>query len=534
MQRPPGRNDAASPVRVLVFVVSYNAERFIRDVVARIPVSLHDDPNLSVDLLIIDDCSPDSTFRVARDLPTRWGRGTLTLLRNPSNLGYGGNQKVGYHHAVTNGYDVVALVHGDGQYAPEELPRLIEPLIRGEAEAVFGSRMIAEGGARAGGMPLYKRIGNRVLTTLQNRITGARLSEWHSGYRLYSVRALAAVPFDRNSNGFDFDTDIILQFLLSGFRIREVPIPTHYGDETCHVDGVDYARRIIISCLQSRMQRLGLFYDRRFDVNPPRENYQPKFDFTSSHSLALARIRPDDRLLILGSGSADLVRPFRDRAKSVIAVELDQDPAIAALGVEVHTADLNTCDLARIVGGRRVTRVLLLDVIEHLADPEAFMERLRVVPGLEDAEVVITTPNIAFLPMRLMLLLGQFNYGRRGILDRTHTRLFTFASLRTLLLQQGFDVGTLEGIPAPFPLALGRASALGRVLLRANELALRVLRGLFSFQILATARPRPTLDTLLARSVQHTDEYARSLEDSPAPRARDGAAAPAARHVAVD
>ena len=132
-------------------------------------------------------------------------------LRHPQNVGYGGNQKAGYTYAVDHGWDVVVMLHGDGQYAPEVMQDLVSPIVRGEADAVFGSRMMIKGGARQGGMPLYKYIGNRVLTTSQNAITGLRLSEWHSGYRAYRVSALAALPYVGNSNGFDFDTEIILQ-----------------------------------------------------------------------------------------------------------------------------------------------------------------------------------------------------------------------------------------------------------------------------------------------------------------------------------
>jgi glycosyltransferase involved in cell wall biosynthesis len=124
------------------------------------------------------------------------------VLYNPVNQGYGGNQKIGYHYAIENGFDFVALLHGDGQYAPEMLGALTEPLRQGEADAVFGSRMLVRGDALKGGMPLYKFLGNRILTSVQNRLLGTKLSEFHSGYRVYRVSAIKALPFDRNSNVF--------------------------------------------------------------------------------------------------------------------------------------------------------------------------------------------------------------------------------------------------------------------------------------------------------------------------------------------
>src|SRR5690606_9300123 len=147
------------------------------------------------------------------------------------------NQIRGYQYAIEKGYDIVALLHGDAQYAPEALPDLLKPLEAGEADAVFGSRMMEKGQALKGGMPLYKYVGNKILTTFENAMLGMSLSEFHSGYRLYSCKALKKVPFHRNTHDFHFDTQIIIQFHAAGLRIVEVPIPTYYGDEICGVNG---------------------------------------------------------------------------------------------------------------------------------------------------------------------------------------------------------------------------------------------------------------------------------------------------------
>jgi glycosyltransferase involved in cell wall biosynthesis len=216
--------DATRP-RLLIFVVAYNAERTIDDVLARIPHRLAEDYH--VEVLVIDDSSRDRTFergeeiRKAETLPFK-----LHVLYNPVNQGYGGNQKIGFHFAIERDFDFVALLHGDGQYAPECLPDLAEPLASGEADAVFGSRMLASRGARDGGMPLYKFVGNKVLTAIQNGLMRVRLSEFHSGYRVYSVDALRRIPFRLNTDDFHFDTEIIIQLVLAGQRIKELPIPT--------------------------------------------------------------------------------------------------------------------------------------------------------------------------------------------------------------------------------------------------------------------------------------------------------------------
>src|SRR5579863_7110372 len=286
--------------RVLVFIVAYNAEKTIRKVVFRIPPGLLD--TYEVDILIIDDSSRDATFEKGHSIISDPSLPfPITVLFNPLNQGYGGNQKLGYHYALEEGYDFVALIHGDGQYAPECLPALLEPLRKGEAAAVFGSRMITPSGARQGGMPLYKFVGNRILTWLENKLLRTNLSEFHSGYRIYSTRALASIPFDRNSNDFHFDTEIIIQLLIAGLPIKELPIPTYYGDEICYVNGMKYAFNVVAAALKARLQETGLFYDRKFDCAPGNLlPYVPKFSFPSPHSFAFERIRPSSEVLDIG------------------------------------------------------------------------------------------------------------------------------------------------------------------------------------------------------------------------------------------
>ena len=158
--------------RVAVFVVAYNAEAHIRETLRRIPSDLL--PHLA-SIYVIDDRSSDSTSAMARELRTEIPQ--LEVYTTPINRGYGGNQKLGYVYAMQRGFDVVVLLHGDGQYAPEVLPRLLAPFADEEVAAVFGSRMITPGAARRGGMPFYKRAGNRILTAIENRLLGSDLTE---------------------------------------------------------------------------------------------------------------------------------------------------------------------------------------------------------------------------------------------------------------------------------------------------------------------------------------------------------------------
>lgn len=251
--------------RIAIFIVAYNAGRTLRAVLERIPESVWDKAE---EVFVFDDASQDDTFAVGMEYKRLHSRVKLSIHRNEQNLGYGGNQIRGYRYAIDKGYDIVALLHGDAQYAPEALPDLLRPLEAGEADAVFGSRMIEEGGALSGGMPLYKYLGNKILTAFENAMLGTSLSEFHSGYRLYSCAALEKVPFRLNTPDFHFDTQIIIQLNAAAQRIVEVPIPTYYGDEVCLVNGLKYAKDVVCSVLQYRLHQLGLSRHPEYDVAP--------------------------------------------------------------------------------------------------------------------------------------------------------------------------------------------------------------------------------------------------------------------------
>jgi glycosyltransferase involved in cell wall biosynthesis len=228
--------------RIGIFIVAYNAESTLVPVLERIPEAIVDKAE---EIFVFDDFSSDRTYEVGTEHQSSAAAAKLVMHRNPRNLMYGGNQKRGYAYARDQGLDFVVLLHGDGQYAPEVMQRLLTPLESGEAEMVMGSRMMEAGAARRGNMPLYKYAGNKVLTFVQNHMLGQRFTEYHSGYRAYSVAALDSLDFNTMTDSWHFDTQIILGFLRRSYRIREVPIPTYYGDEICRVNGIGYAVRCL-------------------------------------------------------------------------------------------------------------------------------------------------------------------------------------------------------------------------------------------------------------------------------------------------
>ena len=280
--------------KIGILVVAYNAESTLRDVLHRIPVSIWDKIE---EVFVFDDHSQDKTTEVGKAMEDHETfAGKLKVFRNPANLMYGGNQRTGYRYAMERGLDIVVLLHGDGQYAPEVMQDLLTPLESGEADMVMGSRMMVKGAALKGNMPLYKYIGNKVLTFMENRLIGTRLSEFHSGYRAYSVHALRKIPLDEMTHNWHFDTQIILQFIKQGFRVREVPIPTYYGDEICRVNGIPYA----INCVRETAryalkERWGIGKPkRRAEATDARESRHARGGLEAAHAPLPIASRPQE------------------------------------------------------------------------------------------------------------------------------------------------------------------------------------------------------------------------------------------------
>ncbi|MFQ5680880.1 MAG: glycosyltransferase [Candidatus Omnitrophota bacterium] len=492
--------------KLLIFIVAYNAEGMIDAVLGRIPEAVYD--SYRPHILIIDDSSQDHTFEAGLSFSRISPHHNITVLRNPENQGYGGNQKIGYNYAIREGYDIVVMLHGDGQYAPEYMPDIVGPIAAGRADAVFGSRMLKRGGALKGGMPLYKYVGNKILTFAQNRLMGVCLSEWHSGYRAYRVGALRQIPFERNDNGFAFDTDIILQLMQHRAHILEVPVPTYYGSEICRVNGLRYAYEIVRNVVLCRLHNMNLIYERKYDCCPRGEQYALKLGYASSHSLAIEMVKAGSWVLDIGCGQGLVAAELKKKGCRVVGVDRQRPK---------NVAPFEAFFLANLPAKERpwdkpylFDYVLLLDVVEHMPDPEDFLDRLRVWLQGHPCALIITSANIAYLLPRLQLLFGRFNYVKRGILDMTHLRLFTFSALGKILSQSGYDVLGLRGIPAPFPEVV-RPKGLALFLVAVNRLLIKLCKSLFSYQILFVARPRVNLDFLLLRSFRHSRERKREV-----------------------
>ena len=232
--------------RIVVVLPAYNAERTLEATVSQLP-------EIVDEAILVDDHSSDATVEMARRLG-------LTTVVHERNRGYGGNQKTCYATALSAGADVVVMLHPDYQYEPLLVTPMATMIAYGVYDLALGSRILG-GGAIRGGMPVYKYISNRALTLFQNLLLGAKLSEYHTGFRAYSSALLRALPLEANSEDFVFDNQVIAQAVLLGARIGEISCPTKYFPEASSINfhrSAVYGLGVLQTSLEYRLARWGL------------------------------------------------------------------------------------------------------------------------------------------------------------------------------------------------------------------------------------------------------------------------------------
>jgi glycosyltransferase involved in cell wall biosynthesis len=250
--------------KIVVVMPAYNAaltlERTLREV----------DAQVADEIVVVDDASHDDTAGLAKRL------GLRTLV-HPRNRGYGGNQKTCYTEALRLGADVVVMLHPDYQYTPRLLMAMASMVAVGQFDVVLASRILS-GGALAGGMPVYKYLSNRVLTAVENLVTGAKLSEYHTGYRAFSRRVLETLPLEENSDDFVFDAEMLAQSIYFGFRVGEISCPARYADDSSSISfarSLRYGLGVLGVTAKFRAAKLGLSHSPIFDARGRRLQVPP-------------------------------------------------------------------------------------------------------------------------------------------------------------------------------------------------------------------------------------------------------------------
>jgi len=234
--------------KLVVVLPAYNAEKTLAQTYAEIPFDIVDE------VVLVDDASRDETVELAKRLGIRY------VIRHERNKGYGGNQKTCYDTALALGADIVIMLHPDYQYTPKLLTAMASIIANGVYPCVLGSRILG-GGARKGGMPLYKYIANRFLTLAQNLLMGQKLSEYHTGYRAFSREVLESVDYHANSDDFIFDNEMLAQIFYAGFEIAEITCPTKYFAEASSINFMRssiYGLGVLRVSIQYALQKLGL------------------------------------------------------------------------------------------------------------------------------------------------------------------------------------------------------------------------------------------------------------------------------------
>ena len=362
--------------KIGIFVVAYNAVSTLSKMLDRIPKNVYEEID---EIAVFDDASKDDTYMLSVGYKEVNKLEKLQIYLNEKNLGYGGNQKRGFIYFMEKGFDVVVLLHGDGQYAPEVLNEMYDPIISGEADVVLGSRMMKKfGGALKGGMPFYKYIGNKVLSTYENFSLKMNLTEFHSGYRAYSIDGLKKIRLDNMTDDFHFDTQIIVKANHNNLKIVEVPIPTFYGDEICYVNGMKYAKDIVRTVKDYKATIKG-----KRKVSSYKEyytRYPIKMYPFSSHYEVIKILNRKENLDVLeicyGEG--------------LLAANISKKNRVSGIGFRApsESTDKNylkyyQCDLNKGIPGELIEKkfdvVLLLDILEHLNDYQRMLDDAKEV-----------------------------------------------------------------------------------------------------------------------------------------------------------
>jgi len=409
------------------------------------------------------------------------GQPPIRIHRAPRELGFGGVRKAAFEHALLKNLDAVVFLRA-GIHEPEILPRLLAPLLEGRDEAIWAARRLERLG---GGLPLARVLAHRLTTGLLNRLLGLRLSDYHSSFRAFPMRAIQELPFQLNADDRSFDLQLAIQCRILGLPIREVPVPPSWKEFRSDRAGLAGVLAGVGSAVDYRLHQIHWSRRHRYLVDRG-VHYTLKQSPTSSHMQIVERIQPGSEVLDLGCSQGLLARPLKQKGVRVTGVDAGPGEDLADELGEYHQRDLELP--LELPTGRVYDYVVSSDVIEHLRNRTQLLRSARryLKPG---GRLLISTPNIAVWVYRLSLLVGRFEYGPKGTLDETHVHLFTRATFRRAVERAGFQVVNEMPTALPFEVVFestGRSRLIG-ALARLYHAFARLWPELFAYQFILEA-----------------------------------------------
>ena len=309
---------------------------------------------------------------------------------------------------------------------------------------------------------------------------------------IYNVKYLSKIPYLYNSDDASFINEIAIQIVLSDFKFIE--ISSDIKTKTTYSEKIQTLKVLFRAYVHS----LGIFYQNMFDIIPDNLQYSLKLGYASSHTYAINAVKPNSNVIDIGAGPFGVGHELKNKNCRVVTVDQFDIPEKYKLDNHIVT----NLDTNFSISLKEYDCILFLDIIEHLVCPEEFMLKLSEQFSYKKQKIIFTTGNITFLPVRMMMMLGYFNYGKSGILDKTHTRLFTFSSFKKLITDSRLTILDIKGIPAPYPKAFGN-NIVSRTLLAVNLFFIKIIKGLFSYQIYIEAETNPSVFFIVNESLKH-------------------------------
>jgi len=409
----------------------------------------------------------------------------LRLHLTPGDFGYGGARKSAVEDALREGFDQLVVMRGDGTHPPEALPALLHAALVEDHGLVLASRLGGGSDAPRARVPLVRRLALRATTWVQNRVLGNRAEDPDSGFRIYSSRALRAIPFQLDALDRLFDVELGIQHRALGVSAHEVPVEGGWREAPTVAAELAFGLRACKKAIGYRLHQLHVIRRGRYFVDHG-IHYTLKESATGSHMQIVDAIPPDQRVLDLGCSQGLLAEPLLAKNVRVTGVDFGPGEQLAEDLADYFQRDLEMP--LELPTGRVFDYVVIADVIEHLRNRSQLLRDARrlLKPG---GRLIISTPNVALWFYRLSLLVGRFEYGPRGVLDYTHVHLFTRDSFRREVEGSGYSVVAERVTALPFEVVFestGRSRLMRRLASFYHGLA-RVWPEMFAYQIILEA-----------------------------------------------